>query len=284
MEGTFQNQIAGLHTWKRIARSAVAASVGAVYLALLPIAAQAQSATQASYKYLDNTSMSNSQTHSVSHNIGDYVQPGIQDMSMTLKTGQYNQEAGEKISKEFGLGYKLSGNGTMMYKQPNMIRLDGRVIGMKAELVMDGFTQRIHVGLFKQNQDHSHAPGKVTTLLDLGLINNFYLSYTSAEYLGVKSVDGAECAVFRLTYQPGMKDVSFRTVWIDTKEHMIRRREEHREDGSLRAVYTYRNPVLISGVWIPTEVDTANAQGELVGATYIQNTRLNTGITDASFH
>jgi len=280
--------------WRSIVLNLLAVSVGVVSFGLAPLIADAQDTTQANYKYvgqvpqvqerfLYSSHASNGYSANVSENIGDYVQSSLQDISLTLKTGQYNQQAGEKISKEFGMGYKLS-NGTMLYKQPSLIRLDGRLIGMKAEFIMDGFNQHIQVGIFKQSQNHSHAPGKLATLLDLGLLNNFYLTYTTAQYEGIKSIDGAECAVFKLGYQPNMQDTSFRIVWIDTKEHLVRRREEHREDGTLRAVYSYRNPVLISGVWIPTEVDTTNAQGELVGATYIQNTRLNTGITDASFH
>ena len=277
------NVIENKRTWKVIVRDLLAVSVGLMSFGLAPLVADAQNATPVSYRYMEPVRSSGGFDRQASHSISDYVQPGIQDISLTLKTGQYNPQAGEKISKEFGLGYKLSGNGTMLYKEPNLVRLDGRLIGMKAEFVMDGFTQRIRVGIFRQSQDHSHAPGKVTTLLDLGLINNFYLSYTNAQYEGVQAVDGAECAVFRLSYQPGMQDTSFRTIYIDTVERVIRRREEHKQDGSLRAVYMYRNPVQISGVWIPTEVDANNADGEFVGQTFIQNARLNTGLAEASF-
>ena len=284
----------GKRTWQSITRELLAVSVGLLSFGLAPLIADAQNVTSVNYKFEQVApqvqerflnKQNTSEDHAgISHNIGDYVQPSIQDISLTLKTGQYNQKAGEKISKEFGLGYKLSGNGTMLYMQPNLIRLDGRLIGMKAKFIMDGFTQKIHVGFINQTQDHSKAPGKVTTLLDLGLLNNFYLTYTTAQYMGTRQIDGAECALFRLSYQPGMQDTSFRLVWIDTKEHMIRRREEHKQDGTLHAIYLYRNPVQIQGAWIPTEVDAINADGEFVGQTFIQNPRLNTGITEASFH
>ena len=218
-----------------------------------------------------------------SHDIRDYVQPGLRDFTVTLKTGQYDQKAGEKISKEFGQLYKIAGNGTLHYKGPNMIRLDGKIMGFNGVLIMDGFTQHIRIGFIHKNQDESQAPGKVTTLLDTGLLNDFYLSYTNAQFQGVQPVEGTPCAVFRLSYAARMHDTSFRLVWIDPNTRIIRRREEHGQDGALHAVYTFRAPVLTTGVWLPSEVDAANAQGEFVGQTFIQDARTNTGLTDHLF-
>ena len=65
-----------------------------------------------------------------------------------------------------------------------MIRLDGKVVGLSGVLIMDGFTQHIRVGFIHKNQDESQAPGKVTTLLDTGLLNEFYLSYADARFQG----------------------------------------------------------------------------------------------------
>ena len=219
----------------------------------------------------------------LSRDIHAYVQPGLQDFTVTLRTGRYDKKAGEQISKEFGQLYKVAGNGTLHYKQPDMIRLDGKVLGLNGVLVMDGFTQHIRIGFIHKNQDESQAPGKVTTLLDTGLLNEFYLSYADARFQGVQPVEGTPCAVFRLSYAPRMHDTSFRLVWIDPNTRIIRRREEHGQDGALHAVYTFRNPVLTAGVWLPSEVDAANAQGEFVGQTFIQDARPNTGLTDHLF-
>ena len=221
---------------------------------------------------------------SISHDIHDYVQPGLQDLSLSLKTGQYNQKAGDKISTEFGQAYKLSGNGNVHYKQPSSLRLDGRIHGLSATLVTNGFDRRVSVGWFHKSQDESEAPGKVTTLLDVGLLNSFYLSYTAAQFQGVQGIEQTPCAVFRLSYPARLHDTSFRLLWIDPRTRIIRRREEHSQDGTLHAVYTYRLPVLVSGIWLPSEVDAANAAGEFVGQTFIRDARLNTGLTDTLFH
>jgi len=100
----------------------------------------------------------------------------------------------------------------------------------------------------------------------------------------VQPIEGTSCAIFRLNYPVRLHDSSFRLLWIDPLTRIIRRREEHSQDGALHATYTFRLPVLVSGVWLPSEVDAANAQGEFVGQTFIQNVRLNTGLTDTLFH
>jgi len=220
----------------------------------------------------------------VSHDIRAYVQPGLQDLSLTLKTGRYDSKAGEKISKEFGQGYKIAGNGGVHYKQPDRMRLDGKILGFNGTLIMDGFRRRTSVGWLHKSQDEAQAPGKVATLLDVGLLNAFYLSYADARFQGESAIEGAPCAVFRLSYPARLHDSSFRLVWIEERTRLIRRREEHGQDGALHAVYSYRQPVLVSGVWLPSEVDAANAQGEFVGQTFVQGARINTGLTDALFH
>lgn len=221
---------------------------------------------------------------SASHNIRDYVPIGLHDLTVRLKTGQYNQAAGARISKEFGMLYKLSGNGTMRYKEPNSIRFDGKIGGMRGALIMSGWTQRIHVGSVHHDQDETGAPGRVTTLLDIGLLSDFYLSYTDAHFQGMQSVEGTPCAVFRFSYPARLKDTSFRLVWIDPRTRIIRKREEHGQDGVLHATFTVRSSACISGIWLPTEVDAANAQGDFVGQTYIQEAQVNSGLADSLFH
>jgi hypothetical protein len=220
---------------------------------------------------------------SLSHDIHDYVQPGLRDLTLTLKTGRYDAQAGRKISKEFGMLYKLSGNGTFHYKASNLIRLDGKLYGFNGAFIMDGFTQHIRIGPIHKNQDESNSPGKVTTLLDFGLLNDFYLSYTEAQFQGEQALDGTPCAVFRLSYPARLHDTSFRLVWLDPRTRTLRKREEHGQDGALHAVYTFRQPVDVSGVWLPSEIDAANAQGEFVGQTFLVDARPNTGITEALF-
>lgn len=220
----------------------------------------------------------------VSRDIRDYVQPGLQDLSLTLRTGRYDSKAGDKISTEFGRTFQLSGNGGLHYKQPSEIRLDGKLHGLNGTLIMNGFSRRVSVGWLHKSQDETLAPGKVTSLLDVGLLNGFYLSYATAQFRGTQAIDGTPCTVFRLSYPARLRDTSFRLLWIDPRTRTIRRREEHSQDGTLHAVYSFRRPVLVSGVWLSPEVDAANAQGEFVGQTFIQNARMNTGLTDTLFH
>lgn len=116
----------------------------------------------------------------VSRDIRDYVQPNLQDLSATLKSGRYDPKAGDKISKDFKQTYQLCGDGSVHYKQPSFLRLDGRMHGLNATLMMKGFDRRIGVGWFHKSKDVSETPREVTTLLNVGLVNAFYLSYDSS--------------------------------------------------------------------------------------------------------
>jgi outer membrane lipoprotein-sorting protein len=220
----------------------------------------------------------------VSANIQDYVSAGIHDLSITLATGNYNQRAGAKISKAFGMLYKITGNGALYYKQPNDIRIDGRIAGMHATYIMDGNIQHIHVGWIKNNHDESRNPGNIRTLLDEGLLNPYCLTYETASYQGEQTIEGTRCAVFQLNYLAQLHNTSFRRIWIDPRTRITLRREEHDRDGKLHEVYAYHNPLQAApGIWIPTIITAYNAAGEKVGDTLVSGIAVNRGIGDTLF-
>jgi outer membrane lipoprotein-sorting protein len=224
------------------------------------------------------------ETRHVSANIQEYVSADIRDLTATLTTGSYDRRAGAKISKAFGMLYKITGNGVLYYKQPNDIRIDGRVAGMHATYIMDGSVQHIHVGWIKNNRDESGNPGNIRTLLDEGLLNPYCLTYENAFYQGEQDIQGTRCAVFQLNFAPQLHNTSFRRIWIDPRTRITLRREEHDRDGKLHEVYAYRNPVQAApGIWIPTVITAYNAAGEKVGDTIVSGIGVNRGIGDKLF-
>lgn len=221
----------------------------------------------------------------ISPQIQDYVVHNLHDLTVTVTKSGYNQSAGKKISDEFGLLYKLAGVGVLRYEPPNQIRIDGKIVGVPGTFVMNGTTQRVHVGSIHANMDQSQAPGRVTTLLDLGLLSDFYLSYADAHFEGAQSVDGVRCAVFRLTYPPRLHDKSERIVWIDPKTRIIMRRQEIKQDGTLRAVFLYQKPVQAAqGVWLPSLIEADNADGQKVGELGLKDIQVNKGLSASLFN
>jgi hypothetical protein len=211
-----------------------------------------------------------------------YVTDNLKTLAVTFSLGSYDPKAGSKISKDFGVGYRMSGNGAVHYSEPSHIQLDGRYRGIHTTIVCDGFKQHVRLGPITQNHSTLHAPGKLTTLLDIGILNDFYLSYTIAEHQGTENVDGVTCEEFKIQYRPGMNDTSYRLIWIDPKTRIVLKRQEYAQitgplHGALRATYFYEHPVEATpGVFVPTDIAVINADGESVGKTFIQNIQVNT--------
>ncbi|HLJ58015.1 MAG TPA: hypothetical protein VKT77_23455, partial [Chthonomonadaceae bacterium] len=63
----------------------------------------------------------------LSRNIHDYVPTKLDDFTAVMRVDHYDEHAGEKIHKDFGLIYKLKGDVKVRYKEENKIRLDATV-------------------------------------------------------------------------------------------------------------------------------------------------------------
>jgi hypothetical protein len=213
--------------------------------------------------------------------IHSLVTDNLKSLLVTFRLDSYDPKAGSKISKDFGVGYKMAGSGTLRYSVPSYLQLDGRYRGVHATMVSDGFKQHVRWGPLTQDHSALHAPGKLNTLLDIGLLNDFYLSYTHAEYQGRDNVDGVVCDEFKLEYRSDMRDSSHRLVWIDPKTKVVLKRQEFAQTdgprhGVLLATYFYEHPVeMVPDVFLPTAIAVVNADGETVGRTSLQNIQVN---------
>lgn len=226
----------------------------------------------------------------VSPNIRDYVAVKLDDFSADLHLVRYDAEAGRKITKDFGRIYewmqKSRGDLQLSYKEPDKMRIDGRFGASRGSFIINETKQLIRVpnlGLsFKS--DFGDAPGKRKTLLDMGLISDDYLSYTTAEFRGSRPYKGVECAVFNISYRDKTKDTSHRLVWIDAKTHITLKREEYSQEGKLLSIWYYHEPHEIApGVYMPSSIEIDDSDGELAGETAYRNIKVNQGIADTLF-
>lgn len=226
------------------------------------------------------------QSAAVSPNIQDYVAQKLDDFSANMKVLQYDERAGRKIGREFGMVYKIGGNVTVQYKEENKIRVEGFIAATKATYVLSGTEQSIRTSLgVKDVRDIGNAPGKRTTLLDAGLLSAGYLSYSEAQFTGVKPVSGTPCAVFKLTFRDKKLDSSYRMVWIDPHTRVILKREEYHQDGKLKATFAYREPKEVApGIWFPSRIEAFNDEGKKAGETAYRNVRVNQGLDEKLFH
>ena len=224
----------------------------------------------------------------LSDKLSDYVSPKLEDFETTMKAVFHNDSAARKIDKDAGLIYQLKSNVHIRYKEENKFRADGQIGVGKASLIVNDSKQSYKLSLgFKKTEDLGKAPGKRKSLLDVGLISEYYLTYAQGEFLGEKPFEGVQCAVFKITFKDRNLDTSHRTVWIDPKTKITLKREEYMQDargGKLRDVWLYRDPIEVSpGLFFPSRIELYNNENQKAGETAYSNTRVNIGLNNDIF-
>ncbi len=231
----------------------------------------------------------------LSPKLSDYVVPKLDDFDTTMKAVFHDDNAARKISRDIGSLYQLKGDVHIRYKEDNKFRADGQLGASKASIVIYDSKQTVKLSsIFKKTDNLGSAPGKRKSLLDMGLISEYYLTYAQGEFLGERSFEGVPCAVFKITYKDRALDSSHRIVWIDPKSKITLRREEYAQDtsgGKLRSVWLYRgakgSPAAFAqvapGIYFPSSIELFNNENQKAGETAYTNTRVNVGLSDDVF-
>jgi outer membrane lipoprotein-sorting protein len=223
------------------------------------------------------------QARAIDSNIKSYVCDKLDDFSATMSVVSVNERAMGKISKDAVMLYKL-GTVNMRYKEPNKVRIEGNAQGSHAVFILSGSTQWVSLNGAKFKRDFGKSPGKRKSLMDVGLVSDYYLTYTNAKFVREGAVDGTPCGVFELTYKDRDEDTSHAIVYIDPKTKVVRKREAYSQDGKLQAVYFYKNVEEVKpGIWFPTLIEAQNVDRVIAGSTAYKNIKVNTGLDDSIF-
>jgi outer membrane lipoprotein-sorting protein len=217
--------------------------------------------------------------------ISAYICKKLDDFAATGVVVKSNQRELEKVSRDFGFLYRFS-KVLMRYKEPNKVRIEGSVEGTKGVYILNGSIQIVSVPKIRLStrRDFGKSPGKRKSLVDMGLISEYYLTYANFRFVREGTVDGTQVAVFDITYKDRDEDTSHHLVYIDPTTKVIRKRDAYRQDGTLQAVYYYRDVVEVaSGIWFPTRIEVQNTDRKIAGVTRYENIKVNTGLPDSIF-
>lgn len=216
--------------------------------------------------------------------IHKYVCEKLDDFTANIAVVKADQRELGKISKDFGLAYKFP-NITIRYKEPNKARMEGSHEGSKIVFILTGTKQIVMVnGRKLSERDFGNAPGKRKSLMDVGLVSDFYLTYTNARFMREATVDGVPCAVFDMTYKDRDEDTSHHIVYLDPEKKAVRKRESYSQDGKLQAIFYFKDIEQVKpGVWVPTRVEVQNTDRVIAGVTAYKNIKVNTDIPDSIF-
>lgn len=214
-----------------------------------------------------------------------YVCANLDDFTATGVVVSSNQRELEKINKDLGFLYRFN-RVTMRYKEPNKVRIEGTVEGTRGVYIVNGTIQIVSVPKLRLNtrRDFGNSPGKRKSLADMGLISEWYLTYTNFRFLRAGTVDGTPVGIFEMTYKDRDEDTSRHIFYIDPVTKVVRKRDSYRQDGSFQAVYYYRDVREVApGIWFPTRIEVQNADRKIAGVTRYENIRVNTGLPDSLF-
>lgn len=218
--------------------------------------------------------------------IRSYIAENVDDFTATVTVLSANQRELGKISKDAGFLYRFH-DIDMRYKEPNKVRMEASTgDGLKGVFVINGPTQWVSVPKLhiKTKRNYGESPGKRKSLMDVGLISDYYLTYTNARFLREGTVDGVPCAVFDMTYKARDEDTSHHIVYVDPKTRVVRRREAYSQTGKLQAIYLFKDIKEVKpGVWFPTVVEAKNTDNRVAGVLGYKDIRVNTGIPDSVF-
>lgn len=221
----------------------------------------------------------------IPRSIQDYVCRRLDDFTVTGVVAAANQRELGKINKDFGFLYRFK-TVLMRYKEPNKVRIEGSVEGTKGVYIVNGTIQIVSVPKLRLNtrRDFGNAPGKRKSLVDMGLVSAYYLTYANFKFIREGSVEGTPVGVFEITYKDRAEDTSHHIVYIDPKTRVILKRDAYRQDGTLQAIYYFRDVRQVApGIWFPTRIEVQNTERKVAGTTLYKDFKINTGLPDSLF-
>jgi outer membrane lipoprotein-sorting protein len=211
------------------------------------------------------------------------VNTRVHDLQATATLTDANLNALRKIGKDYADAYRAK---TMesSFKEPGKLRFEAKAVGITFTQVVNGNLIYTSVLGIRKTRDISTSPQARLTTLELGFIAPSALRDFTSKYLRAQKLNNTACQVFELRYRRKDQQRKKTLLYVDPAKKVLVRRELYREDGSLKARFTYLNPKQAApGIWLPTRITVHNGGGEFGGVTTYGNFRVNTGLDDALF-
>lgn len=206
----------------------------------------------------------------------------FRDLSALVTVTYKNKDALAKVDSAYSALYDFK-SARLQHKQPDKIRLDGKLGMVKFEYIMNGTVRMVRAPTVrvKTKKDYAHDPAKTQTALDLGLVTPSI--WTNRKVEVVEDEGAKSCEEIKLALRwPNNTRVIF--IWLDARDLYLKRFEKRGPDNELILRAEYSEPRKAGGVvWIPTRVDVYGADGEKVGSSEVSDIKVNTGLPDSLF-
>lgn len=220
-----------------------------------------------------------------STSINSYWQSGLRDASFTAKVGKASQRELQKINKDFAQSYRFDYTEVQM-KEPFMLRLESKVEDQSIWFIINGTNRLLSIPKngIRNRENLAKSPGKRQTVFDFGLITPaLFDNFMEAKFVRVDRT--TKEPIFDVTYMKSLGDDSRHRIWVDPDQKFVTKREWYSQNGNkpLLAIFRYKSPQKVNGVWMPTVLEVYNSGNVLAGTTNYQNVKVNTGLANSLF-
>ena len=217
--------------------------------------------------------------------LSDYAQPGLKDLTASVKLLSYDNRELSKLGKGFAELYKLESR-EIWCKEPACVRVQGKKGIMTLRSVTNGDRRKVEVPTMRIRKVENVAdePGKADSIIDLGLVTPAWLRTVQSRWLRTETRNGKPHQVFEFWHPEDAR--AKHTIVLDpaTKtivEHIAHHRSQRKKSFKRRVVYS--EPKQINGVWIPTRAAAYSPANKLAGEVRYDKIQINTGLPDSLF-
>ena len=199
--------------------------------------------------------------------IEDYAVPqSLHRLQATVENTSANMDVLSKIGPGFAEGYQVN-SATYVFTSPDRLEIHAHAGLLSATQTYTNTTRRTEFGFIHRTDDISRDVTKRETIEVLGLLPQNYLDTMRSDYIGTDVIEGVACQVFMLRYVTDQPNDNRRfETWVSDSQHYIVKQRVWDGGNHEHQTALYKNPIeVIPGVWVPTQVEAYDAQGELGG-------------------
>jgi hypothetical protein len=216
--------------------------------------------------------------------LADFDQTALRDFNASTAIVQKNDEALNKIGRNFAQGYRVRSS-TIWYKEPSKLRVDAKAGFLSVRYVINGTRKATQVpGLhINKVKDIAGHPGEAQGMLDSGIITRSFLANSVASrFVGRRKLEGREVPVFEFWYTAD-KVSRHHLLWMDPEKKIILRHDVDNRHGGPWVRYVLKQPIQVSGIWVPTRLEVYDAEGQLAAVTRYTQVKVNSGVSEGLF-
>lgn len=207
----------------------------------------------------------------------------FKDLTQTAVITYKNKSAMAKVKDNLTNLYDFK-TAKISIKYPDMMRTEGKLGMVGFTYIINGTTRYIRVPSLRTNKknDYEKEPSKVQDLLQFGLVTPEIWTMREPKILPDPEAE-ANGEILLSAGHPN-NDMQ-KLFWIDNTNFYMKKYEKRNPDGTVIVTIVYSKPELFDGViWVPTVAELYAPNGDKAGELELQDTKVNTGLSDDLFN